>query len=101
MRDHESITHIQLNPVLGMEHSGSFCSELSHRAFGPSLCHGRIFDRGIAANNFSVYLAYGVRRHIICPRFRPGLRETLLTFVFDFKRRLCGIASVDARLSFV
>ena len=38
-----------------------------------------------------------VRRHIICPRFRPGLRETLLIVLIDIKRRLCGIASVDVR----
>ena len=25
------------------------------------------------------------RRHIKCPRFRPGLRETLLTFLVDIK----------------
>ena len=43
----------------------------------------------------------GVRRHIKWHRFRPGLRETLLTFLFDIKRRLCGIASVDVRLFFV
>jgi len=36
-----------------------------------------------------------------CLRFRPGLRETLLTCFIDIKRRLCGIASVDAVLSFV
>ena len=38
-----------------------------------------------------------VRRHIICLRFRPGLRDTLLTSLVDIKRRLCGIASVDVR----
>ena len=42
-----------------------------------------------------------VRRHINCHRFKPGLRETLLTSLIDIKRRLCGIASVDVGLSFV
>jgi hypothetical protein len=39
--------------------------------------------------------ANDVRRHIKWHRFRPGLRETLLTSLVDIKRRLCGIASVD------
>ena len=40
-----------------------------------------------------------VRRHIKWHGFRPGLRETLLISLVDIKRRLCGIASVDVRLS--
>ena len=42
----------------------------------------------------------GVRRHINCLRFWPGLRETLLISLVDIKRQLYGIASVDVRLSF-
>lgn len=36
-----------------------------------------------------------VRRHIKRHRFRPGPRETLLTLLFDIRRRLCGIAPWD------
>ena len=46
---------------------------------------------------FVLEWADGVRRHIICPRFWPGLRETLLIVLVDIKRRLCGIASVGVR----
>ena len=49
----------------------------------------------------TLFVARDVRRHINCHRFKPGLRETLLTSLIDIKRRLCGIASVDVGLSFV
>jgi len=41
-----------------------------------------------------------VRRHINCHRLLPEPLETLLTIIVDIMRRLCGIASVDVRLSF-
>ena len=47
--------------------------------------------------NFEPPLSKNVRRHIKWHRFRSGLRETLLTSLFDIKRQLCGIASVDVR----
>ena len=52
------------------------------------------------APEYAVASAMTVRRHIKWHRFRPGLRETLLTSLVDIKRRLCGIASVDVRLSY-
>ena len=47
----------------------------------------------LAGSGYELY----VRRHIICPRFRPRLRETLLIVLIDIRLRLCGIASVGVR----
>ena len=62
---------------------------------------GRFSDKPIVSEDVQTLRQLYVRRHIICLRFRPGLRETLLTSLVDIKRQLCGIASADVRLSFV